>query len=65
MATPGKIVAITHASVIRAATVHALEAGPESFWRIDIAPLSLTRLSANNGRWNLASLAAMEADSPE
>jgi broad specificity phosphatase PhoE len=63
MATPGKIVAVTHASVIRAAMVHAIEAGPLSFWRIDVAPLSLTRLSANNGRWTLVSLAAMEAES--
>ena len=62
-ATPGKIVAVTHASVIRAAIVHAIEAGPRSFWRIDVAPLSLTRLSANNGRWTLASLGAMDAES--
>jgi broad specificity phosphatase PhoE len=63
MAAPGKIVAVTHPSVIRAATVHAIEAGPESFWRIDVAPLSVTRLTANNGRWTLAVLAAMEAES--
>jgi len=63
MATPGKIVAVTHASVIRAAIVHAIEAGPRSFWHIDVAPLSLARLSANNGRWTLVSLAAMEAES--
>jgi broad specificity phosphatase PhoE len=62
-ATPGKIVAVTHASVIRAAIVHAIEATPRSFWRIDVAPLSLTRLSAGNGRWTLASLGAMDAES--
>ncbi len=60
-AAPGKIVAITHASVIRAAIVHAIEAGPGSFWRIDVAPLSLTRLHANNGRWTLASVGAISA----
>ena len=42
---PGKTVAITHASVIRAAVVHAIGAPPQSFWRIDIAPLSITSLS--------------------
>ena len=63
-ATPAKIVAVTHASVIRAAIVHAIEAGPRSFWRIDVAPLSLTRLSANNGRWTLASLTPIDAESP-
>jgi broad specificity phosphatase PhoE len=62
-ATPGKIVAITHASAIRAAIVHAIEAGPRSFWRIDVAPLSLARLSANNGRWTLVSLGAIDAES--
>ena len=62
-ATPGKIVAVTHAPVIRAAIVHAIEAGPRSFWRIDVAPLSLARLSANNGRWTLSSLGVMDAES--
>jgi broad specificity phosphatase PhoE len=61
-ARSGKIVAVTHASVIRAAVVHAIQAGPRSFWRIDVAPLSLTRLSADNGRWTLASLGAMDAE---
>ncbi|HEV3043293.1 MAG TPA: histidine phosphatase family protein [Roseiarcus sp.] len=60
--TPGVAVAVTHASVIRAAVVHALEAEARSFWRIDVAPLSLTRLSGANGRWKLVSLAAMTAD---
>jgi broad specificity phosphatase PhoE len=54
-AVAGTIVAVTHASVIRAAIVCALEAGPRSFWHIDIAPLSLTELSANNARWTLVS----------
>lgn len=54
-ATDRKAVVITHASIIRAAIVHALDAAPQSFWRIDIAPLSATRLSGAQGRWNLAS----------
>jgi len=48
-------IVVTHATIIRAAIVHAIEAEPKSFWRIDIAPLSVTRLSGANGRWNLAS----------
>ena len=56
-ATPRRdIVAVTHASVIRAAIVHAIEAEPRSFWRIDVAPLSLTRLNGANGRWTLVSI---------
>jgi hypothetical protein len=43
--------------------VHAIEAGPRSFWRIDVAPLSLARLSANHGHWTLVSLAPMGAAS--
>jgi len=48
-------IVITHPAVIRAAIVHAIDAKPQSFWRIDIAPLSRTRLSGNDGRWNLVS----------
>lgn len=49
----GRVLAITHPSVIRAAVVHALSAPPESLWRIDVTPLSQTRLSGNNNRWTL------------
>jgi broad specificity phosphatase PhoE len=55
--TPGRVLAVTHASIIRAAIVHAIGAPPHSFWRIDIAPLSLTRLSGAHDRWTLASIA--------
>jgi broad specificity phosphatase PhoE len=48
-------IVITHPAVIRAAIVRAIEATPQSFWRIDVAPLSRTRLSGTNGRWNLVS----------
>jgi broad specificity phosphatase PhoE len=48
-------IVVTHPAIIRAAIVHTIEATPQSFWRIDIAPLSMTRLSRASGRWNLAS----------
>jgi broad specificity phosphatase PhoE len=51
-------IVVTHATIIRAAIVYAIEAPPQSFWRIDIAPLSMTRLSGTNGRWNLRSAGA-------
>jgi broad specificity phosphatase PhoE len=60
LATKGKVLAVTHASVIRAAIVHAIEAGPRSFWRIDVAPLSVARLSGHDGRWTLVSLGALD-----
>jgi len=52
-------VAITHAAVIRAAIVHVIEAQLQSFWRIDVAPLSLTDLRTNGRRWVLRSMGPM------
>jgi broad specificity phosphatase PhoE len=52
----GSVLAITHAPLLRAAVVVALGAPASSFWRIDVAPLSLVRLSGREGRWNLISL---------
>ncbi|MCW6507947.1 histidine phosphatase family protein [Hyphomicrobiales bacterium BP6-180914] len=48
-----QIVAITHASVVRAAIVAALGSPPPAFWRIDIAPLSVTKLTCNGILWTL------------
>jgi broad specificity phosphatase PhoE len=48
--------AVTHASVVRAAIVNALGAGASAFYRIDVAQLSLARLSGHAGRWNLVAL---------
>ena len=58
----GKAVAVTHAAVIRAAVIHAIQATPPSFWRIDIAPLSVTMLSGSHGRWTLSSIGTVQAD---
>jgi broad specificity phosphatase PhoE len=52
---PGHTVAVTHASVIRAAIVHVIEAQLASFWRIDVVPLSQTDLRTNGRRWVLRS----------
>ena len=49
-------IVVTHPTIIRAAIVRAIEATPQSFWRIDIAPLSVTHLSGTDGRWNLTSV---------
>jgi broad specificity phosphatase PhoE len=50
-----RFLVVTHATVVRAAIVGAVEAPPQSFWRIDIRPLSVTRLSSGGGRWRLVS----------
>lgn len=52
-----KIVAVTHAAVVRAAVVHAILATPQSFWRIDVPPLSRTVLSGHPSSWTLRTLA--------
>lgn len=49
----GPAVAITHAGVVKAAVVHALDAPIEAFWRIDVAPLAITELHAHDGRWTI------------
>jgi broad specificity phosphatase PhoE len=63
LARDGATLAVTHASVVRAAIVSALGAGSSAFWRIDVAPLSLARLNGHAGRWNLVSLRALAAES--
>jgi broad specificity phosphatase PhoE len=55
-ARQGRSVAVTHPAVIRAAIVVAIEAKPVSFWRIDIAPLSIVDLGSNGSRWTLKSI---------
>jgi broad specificity phosphatase PhoE len=63
LAREGATLAVTHASVVRAAIVNALGAGPAAFWRIDVAPLALARLSGRDGRWNLIALGTLGATS--
>ena len=43
-------------AVIRAAVTVALEAGPASFWHLDIEPLSSTVLRNAHGQWRLRAL---------
>jgi broad specificity phosphatase PhoE len=59
LAREGATLAVTHASIVRAAIVNALGAGPSAFARIDVAPLSLARLSGHGQRWNLVALAPL------
>jgi broad specificity phosphatase PhoE len=63
LAQDGATLAVTHASVVRAAIVSALGASSSAFWRIDVPPLSVARLSGRDGRWNLMALGALGAQS--
>lgn len=49
----GHTIAVTHASVIRAAVVDVLGAPHESFWQIDVEPLSLVDLRSDKRHWAL------------
>ncbi len=54
----GFLVAIVDAGVIKAAVCHALDAPLSTFWRLDIAPLSVSELHARDGRWTVRHLNA-------
>jgi broad specificity phosphatase PhoE len=49
----GHMIAVTHAAVVRAAVVGVLAAPPQSFWRIDVAPMSVVDLRSDKRRWVL------------
>jgi broad specificity phosphatase PhoE len=52
----GRLAAITHGEVVKAAVVHALGAPLLAFWRIDASPLAITELHGQGGRWTVARL---------
>ena len=49
----GRVLAVVEQAVARAALLHALGAPRQSFWRIDVPPLSAVQLTGRSGRWNL------------
>lgn len=51
----GRIVAVTHPAVVRAAVLVALDAPPKSFWRIDVQPASRTVMHLRGHAWTLRS----------
>ncbi|TQS40857.1 histidine phosphatase family protein [Cryptosporangium phraense] len=50
---PVRTVAVTHASIVKAVLVVALNAPPSAFWRLDVAPLTRTDLSGRPGAWTV------------
>ena len=51
----GRILAVTHPAVVRAAILGVLDAPPKSFWRIDVAPASRTVMHFRGHAWTLRS----------
>ncbi|WP_330180369.1 histidine phosphatase family protein [Nocardia sp. NBC_01503] len=52
------ITAITHPAIVRAAVVCTLDAPAQSFWRIDIPPLTATTLHHRVPAWTLRTTAS-------
>jgi broad specificity phosphatase PhoE len=53
----GTVVAITHASIIRAAVVHALHSSPRgAYLRIEVGPLTISEIRLTGGSWRLRSV---------
>jgi broad specificity phosphatase PhoE len=50
----GRLTAITHGEVVKAAVVHAIGAPVQAFWRINASPLAITELHAHDGRWTIS-----------
>ncbi len=48
-----RTVAVAHPVVIRAALTHALGLPDTAVWQLDVAPLSLIRLTHSTGRWHV------------
>ena len=59
----GRMIAITHGAVMRAAIVAVLAAPAQAYWRIDIEPLGLIELTSDGTRWRVR--AAMPYSSEE
>jgi broad specificity phosphatase PhoE len=49
-----RTVAVAHPVVIRALLTHALSLPDAAVWQLDVAPLSLTRLTHRTGRWHVS-----------
>ncbi|MCA1712252.1 MAG: histidine phosphatase family protein [Actinobacteria bacterium] len=50
----GRLAAVTHGAVVRAAVVVALHAPPQAFWDLDVAPGAVTELHSSGPRWRVS-----------
>ncbi|GGT17406.1 MULTISPECIES: histidine phosphatase family protein [Streptomyces] len=50
----GAIVAVAEPSAVRAALVYALRAAPQTYWSVDVRPLSTVTLTGSAGHWHLS-----------
>ena len=54
----GRSLVIADQTVIRAALLHVLDAETKTFWRLDVAPWSLSVVQYTHGEWRLRGLSA-------
>jgi broad specificity phosphatase PhoE len=53
----GHVIAVTHASVVRAAIIQVLQAPPhEAFHRIEVEPLTMTEIRLSRDHWRVRSV---------
>ncbi|MGW0632063.1 histidine phosphatase family protein [Streptomyces sp. NPDC002758] len=58
----GGILAVVEPEFVRAVVVVALGTAPETFWRLDVPPLTATALTGRAGRWNLRLGQSLDAE---
>jgi broad specificity phosphatase PhoE len=56
----GRIGAVAHPAVLRAAAIAALNAPPALFWRLDAGPLTRLELRTDGRRWTLRALTVVD-----
>lgn len=53
-----RVVAVTHAAVIKAAVVLALRAPADAVWQLDVAPAAVTELHTLGDGWRVTRVSA-------
>lgn len=49
----GRVIAVTHAEIVRSAIAHALQAPLSAFWLSDVEPLASVCMTSDGRRWSL------------
>jgi len=55
----GRHVVIANQSMVRALILGVIEAPAQSFWRLEVAPLSTTEMSSDGQRWTIRTMGAV------
>jgi hypothetical protein len=49
----GRVIAVTHAEIVRSAIAHALQAPLSAFWLSDVEPFASVCMTSDGRRWSL------------